>query len=108
MATKITRDTIESYLNCKYKGHLKLTGASGAPSDYEAMTTATKASSREQALTRLAARFGERAAGRGVAVTSALLRQGAPFLLDASLEDGDLSLRFDALKRMDGASKLGE
>ena len=29
MATKITRDIIESYLNCKYKGHLKLTGESG-------------------------------------------------------------------------------
>jgi hypothetical protein len=56
MATKITRDVIESYLNCKYKGHLKLTGESGTISDYEAMTTAARASSREQALTRLAAR----------------------------------------------------
>ena len=40
MATKITRDIIESYLNCKYKGHLKLAGESGTQSDYEAMTTA--------------------------------------------------------------------
>src|SRR5262249_22260736 len=108
MATKLTWDIIESYLNCKYKGHLKLTGASGSPSDYEAMTTAAKTSSREQALTRLAARLGEGAAGRGAAVTAALLKQGAPFLLDASLEDDGLSLRLDALKRMDGASKLGE
>lgn len=108
MATTITRDIIESYLNCKYKGHLKLMGERGTISDYEAMTTAARASSREQALTRLAARFGEGAAGRGVAVTPALLGQGAPFLLDASLEDDGLSLRLDALKRMDGASKLGE
>ena len=62
MATKITWDIIESYLNCKYKGHLKLTGGSGAISDYEAMTTAARALSREQTLTRLAARFGEGAA----------------------------------------------
>src|SRR5262249_51608442 len=75
---------------------------------YEAMTTAAKASSREQALTRLAVRFGEGAAGQGAAVTAALLKQGVPFLLDASLEDDGLSLRLDALKRMDGASKLGE
>jgi predicted RecB family nuclease len=108
MATKITREVIESYLNCKYKGHLKLAGESGTISDYEAMTTAARASSREQALTRLAARFGDGAAGRGVAVTAALLGQGASFLLDASLEDDGLSLRLDALKRMDGASKLGE
>ena len=26
MATKITRDVMEGYLNCKYKGHLKLAG----------------------------------------------------------------------------------
>ena len=78
MATKLTWDIIESYLNCKYKGHLKLTGASGTPSDYEAMTTAAKVSSREQALTRLAARFGEGAAGQLAAVTAALLKQGVP------------------------------
>jgi hypothetical protein len=34
MATKITRDIIESYLNCKYKGHLKLAGQQGTQSDY--------------------------------------------------------------------------
>jgi hypothetical protein len=34
MATKITRDVIESYLNCKYKGHLKLAGQQGTRSDY--------------------------------------------------------------------------
>jgi predicted RecB family nuclease len=108
MATKITRDILESYLNCKYKGHLKLTGESGAISDYEAMATAARASSREQALTRLAAQFGEWAISRGVAVTGALLRQGAPFLCDASFEDDGLSFRLDGLKRTDGASKLGD
>jgi hypothetical protein len=65
MATKITRNIIESYLSCKYKGHLKLTGENGTISDYEAMTTAATTSSREEALTRLAARFGEGATGQG-------------------------------------------
>jgi hypothetical protein len=105
MATEITRAIIESFLNCKFKAHLKLTGESGTISDYEAMTTAARASSREQALARLAARFGEGAAARGAVVTAALLKQGAPFLLDAGLEDGGLSLRFDALKRADGVSE---
>ena len=66
MATKITRDIIESYLNCKYKGHLKLIGESGTISDYETMTTAARASSREQAVARLVARFGEADACRGL------------------------------------------
>jgi predicted RecB family nuclease len=107
MAAKITRDIIESYLNCKFKGHLKLTGQSGTLSDYEALATAASALSREQALTRLAARFGEEAAGRGT-VTAALLKQRAPFLLDASLEGDGFSLRLDGLKRVDGASELGD
>ena len=58
MATKITRAIIESYLNCKYKGHLKLAGEGGTKSDYEVMTAAARAASREQAIASLVARFG--------------------------------------------------
>jgi hypothetical protein len=107
MATKITRDIIESYLSCKYKGHLKLTGTSGAPSDYEAMTTAARASSWEQAVMRLIARFGGGEACRGTTVTGAILKQGNLLLVDATLEDDGVSIRLDALKRADGASKQG-
>jgi hypothetical protein len=32
MAEKITRDTVESYLNCKHKAHLKLAGQQGSKS----------------------------------------------------------------------------
>ena len=39
MATKITRDIMESYLNCKYKAHLKLAGQQGTMSDYELLLT---------------------------------------------------------------------
>jgi predicted RecB family nuclease len=108
MATEITRDIIESYLNCKYKGHLKLTGQSGTISDYEAMATAARAASREQAVARLVARFGDGDGCRGLTVTAATLKQGAPLLADAQLEDDALSLRLDALKRTDGTSKLGD
>src|SRR5262249_29344291 len=107
MATEITRDTIESYLNCKYKGHLKLTGESGTISDYEAMATAASVTAREQAVTRLVARFGGGDACRGMTITAALLKQGNSLLVDAILEDDGLSIRLDALKRADGASKLG-
>ena len=39
MPTKIARDVLESYLNCKYKGYLKLTGQQGTKSDYENLLT---------------------------------------------------------------------
>lgn len=107
MATKITRNVIESYLNCKYKGHLKLDGENGTPSDYEVMTTAARTTSREAALARLVARFDEGDVRRGTTVTASILKQMAPLLVDADLEDNALLLRYDALKRVDGVSKLG-
>jgi predicted RecB family nuclease len=108
MATKITRDIIESYLNCKYKGHLKITGASGTPSDYEAMTTATRQASRESALAKLVARFGEGEVCRETTATVPILKQGVRLLVDTELEDDTMSLHLDALRRMDGASMLGD
>ena len=108
MATKITRAIIESYLNCKYKGHLKLAGEGGTKSDYEVMTAAARAASREQAIASLVARFGEGDACQGTTVTAATLKKGAPLLADANLEDEHRSLRVDSLKRADGPSRLGE
>jgi hypothetical protein len=108
MATKITRDIIESYLNCKYKGHLHLAGDSGTPSDYETMTTAQRQVSRGQAVARLVARFGQGDAGWERTATAAVLKQGTPFLADVDLGDEVLSLRCEALKRAEGASKLGD
>jgi predicted RecB family nuclease len=108
MATRITRDIIESYLNCKYKGHLKLAGECGTHSDYETMTTTARQASRAEAVAKLVVRFGACDACREMAVTAATLKQGKPLLADAQLEDEGLSLRFDALKRADGASKVGD
>jgi predicted RecB family nuclease len=95
-------------LNCKTKGRLRLAGESGTKSDYEAMTTAASQTSRETALAKLVVRFGDGDACRGMRVTSAMLKQGAPLLVDAELEDDVMSIRFDALKQADGASMLGD
>src|SRR3954449_8514038 len=64
MAMKITNEVFEAHLNCKFKGHLKLAGEAGTRSDYEAMTTAAKAASREQAIAKLLARSGEGGSAR--------------------------------------------
>ena len=105
---KITNEVLEAHLNCRFKGHLKLAGEVGTRSDYETMTTAARAASREQAIAKLVARSGGGAARRGTAVTVATLRSGPPLLADAALEDEGLSLRFDALKRAPGPSRLGD
>jgi predicted RecB family nuclease len=105
---KITNTILKDYLACDTKGHLELAGETGTKSDYEAMTEAIGQASRKGALAKLVARFGEGDACRGLSVTVESLKQGKPLLVDAVLEDEVLSLRFDALKRTDGASKLGD
>jgi predicted RecB family nuclease len=104
---KITNEVLEAHLNCKTKGHLKLGGESGVVSDYEAMTTEVRRASREAALARLVARFGQGDACRGVLATAAMLKQGSPMLVDAVLEAEGMSLRLDALQWAEGASELG-
>jgi predicted RecB family nuclease len=105
---KITKEILEGYLNCKMKGHLKLGGQSGSKSDYEAMTAVASRASREAALAKLVARLGESDICRGIPLTAVTLKQGAPLLVEATLDDECLSLCFDGLKRADGASKLGD
>src|SRR5437773_585366 len=80
-ALKITKEIIEAHLNCTFKGHLKLAGQRGTRSDYEAMATAVRAVSRDQAIVQLTARFGEEAARRGTTIiNSATLKKGVSLL----------------------------
>jgi predicted RecB family nuclease len=108
MATKITRGVLESYLNCKFKAHLKLAGQQGCKSDYEGLLTASREDVRLKATGKILARHPEGAVARDVPLTAAALRKGPPFILDAALEDDSLSLHFDGLKKVDGASDLGD
>jgi len=108
MAAKITRDILESYLHCKYKGHLKLTGQQGTKSDYETLLTEMRAEVRLAAIDKILARHPGEEIPRNVPLTTSALKQGASFLLDATLEDDLVSLDFDGLKKVDGPSKLGD
>jgi hypothetical protein len=99
---RITNEILEAYLNCKTKGYLKLVGETGTKSDYETMTEAASRESRELSLAGIVARYGGGTTYRGTAITAAMLKQGAPLLTDAILEDDGVSIRLDALRRVDG------
>jgi predicted RecB family nuclease len=108
MATKITRDVLESYLYCKTKAHLKLAGQQGSMSDYEAMLVANRQEVRQTAIGKILAKHPEADVARDIPLTASALRAGPSFVLDATLEDDLLTLRFDGLKKVDGPSKLGD
>jgi predicted RecB family nuclease len=86
---------------------LKLLGESGTKSEYEAMITAASDASRNATLAMLAVGCGDQHCCPGLKVTPATLKRGEALLVDALVEDDFLSIRFDALKRADGASRAG-
>jgi predicted RecB family nuclease len=108
MASKITSDVLEGYLNCRYRGHLKLAGERGTRSDYEALLAEQRADVRLRATEKILARHKEHEVARNVPLTAAALKPGPAFVLDAALGDDAVSLHVDGLKRVDGASKLGD
>jgi predicted RecB family nuclease len=108
MTTKITRDVLEGYLNCKYKGYLKLAGEYGTRSDYEVMLVAAREEVRLKAIEKILARHQEGEVARTIPLTAAALKARPLFVLDALLEDEVVSFHFDGLKRVDGPSKLGD
>jgi predicted RecB family nuclease len=108
MAATITREVLESYLKCRYKGHLKLAGERGNPSDYELLLAEARERVRKAATEKLLARHGEGEVLRHCTATAEVLRRGARLLLDATVESEGLSVRFDALQRAAVKSNLGE
>ena len=107
MATKITRDVLESYLDCKYKAHLKVAGHQGSKSDYETLLTEMSDEVRIKATNKILARHQDHKIERGVVLTPTVLRRGAAFVLEAALEDEHVSLAIDGLMRVAGPSRLG-
>lgn len=108
MAAKITRDVLESYLHCKYKGYFKLTGQQGTKCDYETMLTEMRAEVRLAVIDKMLSRHPGEEIPRNIPLITTTLKQGASYILDATLEDDLFSLHFDALKKVEGPSKLGE
>src|SRR5262245_25447537 len=108
MATKITGDVLESYLQCKYKGYLKLAGEQGLQSDYELLLRETRNQVRLAATDKLKAKHLEDDVLQGTSLTRARLKHGVPLLLESTAEDERLSIRFDALQKEAGPSRLGD
>jgi predicted RecB family nuclease len=108
MVMRITSEILEAYLSCKYKGHLKQGGQQGSRSDYEAMSAELRDEVRLTAIDRIVTRGPGKEVARNIPLTTSALKRGPAYVLDAILEDGAFSLRFDGLKRVDGPSKLGD
>src|SRR3954447_25718652 len=91
----ITRDILEAYLNCHYKGYLKLIGERGTKSEYELILTEVRQDLRQRAFDSLGRRYRCEEIMKGVVITPSTIGTGTPFLLDPVIEDERFSLMFD-------------
>jgi predicted RecB family nuclease len=108
MAARITRNVLDCYVCCRYKGYLKLIGQQGTTSDYETLLTTIRDEVRLRAIDKIHAQTREDHVISNIVLTTSALERGAPFVLDAIIEDDLISLPVDGLKKVPGVSKLGQ
>src|SRR4051812_14142248 len=97
MSSKITRDILEGYLYCQFKGHLKSTGETGVESDFEAMLAQTRTAVAGRAMDSIRAHNPPPRCEQDLTVSRATLKGGASFFFNAILEDEGHSLCCDGL-----------
>src|SRR5207237_1250648 len=85
-------------------------GQQGIPSDYELFLVERGGEVRRRAIEGILSKHEDQHAGvlRDLPATIPLLKQGAEYVLDTRVEDQSVSIGFDALKKVSGASMLGD
>jgi predicted RecB family nuclease len=107
MGSKITNDILEASVVCPYKAYLKYAGHSGSISEYEAVLQTLRSKVKEKVTQRILWQNPERAVVTGQPLTTATLKCGSLFVLNARIEDDRFTLTLDGLKRVPGSSPLG-
>jgi predicted RecB family nuclease len=107
MAAKISTQVLESYFECKFKAHLKLSGEHGVPSEYANITGEENRRFKSAAKQRMVKAYNDQQVLAGVTLTRPLLRAGSPLILDATFEDERVHLQFDGIMKVDGVSAVG-
>ena len=102
------RDVLEAILHCRYKAYLKLQGETGAKTDYDSLCDELREAVRIKATERIHRSCQDGEFLSAASVSTSILRQGKPFLLDPVLPTELGPLHIDGLKRVAGFSKLGD
>jgi predicted RecB family nuclease len=108
MATKITLDDFQNLMQCKLKAYLKVKREQGVESDYETMIKEIKHRVRLETMYKISDIYEADNIARGLVIKRDTLASGIGFVLDAELTNQHYAIHFDALRRVDGPSALGD
>jgi predicted RecB family nuclease len=108
MASKITHEVLDAQQHCRLKAYFRLRGEEGTKSDFERLRLDARHELRAKATAKVRRQFGRDEVETDIPLSRAVLRKGIPFILYAQLDDDRHSIQFDGLKKVIGASILGD
>lgn len=108
MACRITDDVIDSLQHCRLKAFFKLSGEVGSRCGYESLLIEQRANAKRKAIEKIRREYSETEVATHLNLSVANLRKGVAFILSARLDDDRHAVVFDALRKTDGPSMLGD
>jgi predicted RecB family nuclease len=108
VACRITDDVINALQHCRLKAYLRLHGEEGAQCGYERLLIEQRANAQRKAIEKVRREYSgtEVATNRNLSVAN--LGKGAALILSPRLDDDRHAVSFDALRKTDGPSVLGD
>ncbi|MGA8195957.1 MAG: TM0106 family RecB-like putative nuclease, partial [Acetobacteraceae bacterium] len=108
MASKITRVVLDAQVRCRLKAYFLLCGEEGIKSDIETLLLDARQEVRAKAIGKIRGHYADGEVDMDIPLSRAALGKGAPFILHGHIQDDRQAIRFDGLKKVDGASIIGE
>jgi predicted RecB family nuclease len=108
MASKITNDVLDAQQHCRLKAHFRLCSETGTKSDFETLLVDARQKLRVKAIGRIRQQYTEGDLATDVALSRSVLRKGLPFILSGHFDDDRHAIQFDGLRKVDGASTMGD
>jgi predicted RecB family nuclease len=108
MHRKITEDVLLARQHCRLKAYFRLCGEHGTKCDFETLLLGARNDARAKATEKIQCRQVDSGLVTDLALSRPALRQGTAFILRARLDDDHYAIEFDGLRKVIGASALGD
>jgi predicted RecB family nuclease len=108
VACRITDDVINALQHCRLKAYLRLHSEKGAQCGYEKLLIERRANAQRQAIEKVRREYGRSGVVTNLNLSVANLGKRVALLLTPRLDDDRHAVSFDALRKTDGPSVLGD
>lgn len=108
MSSKITGEVIDALQHCRLKAYFQLHGEQGTQSGYEKLLIEQRANLEPKTIEKIRREYSQAETAIDLNLSTERLDEKASLVLGARLEDARYAVHFDALRKIDGPSALGD